>query len=197
METTVEMIKELRARTGAGVLESKNVLEETNGNFERAVQILRERGLAKAAKKVGREANEGLVEAYVHPGGRIASLIELNCETDFVARTEEFGALAHDLAMQVAATAPRYVDVDQVPAEVLESERAEYRAEFEAQNKPAHLIDRIVEGKLDKFLDETCLLRQPFIRDTGMTVQELITSKIAKMGENIMVRRFARFEVGQ
>ncbi len=197
MEITVDMVKELRARTGAGVLECKKTLEETNGDFDRAVQLLRERGLAKAAKKVGREAREGIIEAYVHPGGRLASLVELNCETDFVARTEEFQALAHDLAMQVAATAPLYVDADQVPQEVLERERATYRAEMENQGKPSHIVDRIVDNKLEKFLDQVCLLRQQFIKDEGMTVQDLITSKIAQLGENIVVRRFARFEVGE
>jgi elongation factor Ts len=197
MEITVDMVKELRARTGAGVLECKKALEETSGDFDRAVQLLRKRGLAKAAKKVGREVHEGVIEAYVHPGGRLASLVELNCETDFVARTEEFQALAHDLAMQIAATAPLYVDADQVPEEVLERERAKYRAEMEAQGKPPHIIDRIVENKLEKFLDQVCLLRQPFIKDEGMTVQALITSKIAQLGENIVVRRFARFELGE
>jgi len=197
MEITVDMVKELRARTGAGVLECKKALEEANGDFDQAVQLLREKGLAKAAKKAGRETREGIIEAYVHPGGRLASLVELNCETDFVARTEEFQALAHDLAMQVAATAPLYVDADQVPEEVLERERATYRAEMENQGKPPYLIDRIVENKLEKFLDEVCLLRQQFIKDEGMTVQDLITSKIAQLGENIVVRRFARFELGE
>lgn len=197
MPITAEMIKELRARTGAGVLECKKVLEETNGDFDRAASILRERGLAKAARKAGREANQGVVEAYVHAGGRLGVLVELNCETDFVARTEEFRNLAHDLAMQVAATAPLYVDVDQISPEVLEQERARYRAEFEGQNKPPQVIDRIVEGKLEKFLDQSCLLRQPFIKDEGMTVRELITSKIATLGENIVVRRFARFALGE
>lgn len=197
MQITTEMVKELRARTRAGVLECKKVLEETDGDFDRAAEILRERGLAKAAKKVGREANEGIIEAYVHPGGRLAALVELNCETDFVARTEEFIALAHDLAMQVAATSPLYVDVDQVPQEVVEQERAAYRAEMEEQGKPARIIDRIVDGKLEKFHDQVCVMRQPFIKDSGLTVQELITNKIAQLGENIVVRRFARFELGK
>jgi len=197
MPITAEMIKDLRARTGAGVLECKRVLEETNGDFDRAVSLLRKRGLAKAAKKAGREANQGVVEAYVHAGGRLGVLVELNCETDFVARTEEFRNLAHDLAMQIAATAPLYVDVDQISPEVLERERARYRQEFEGQNKPPQVIDRIVEGKLEKFLDQSCLLRQTFIKDEGMTVRELITSKIAALGENIVVRRFARFELGE
>jgi len=172
MAVTAEMVKMLRERTGAGVLECRNVLQETGGQMERAVEILRERGLAKAAKKAGREARQGLVEAYTHGGGRVGALIELNCETDFVARTPQFRDLAHDLAMQVVATNPLYLREEEVPADVLEQ-----------------VADQ------ERFLSETVLIRQPFIKDQGITVGQLITEKIAQLGENIVLRRFARFEL--
>jgi elongation factor Ts len=196
MEITAAMVKELRERTGAGILECRNVLAETNGNFDEAADLLRERGLAKAAKKAGRETNQGLIEAYIHAGGRVGALVELNCETDFVARTSEFRELAHDLAMQVVAANPRYMDVSDVPADVLEHQASDYRAEFENQGKPAHILDKIVTNKLESFLDEVCLLRQPFIKDGNMSVSDLVTARIAQIGENIVVRRFARFELG-
>lgn len=174
MTITAEMVKELRERTGAGVLECRNTLQETGGNLDQAVDLLRERGLAKAAKKAGRETRQGLVEAYTHGGGRVGAMIELNCETDFVARTPQFRELAHDLAMQVVATNPKYVREEDVPAEVLEKE----------------------EDK-DRFLDEAVLLRQAFIKDPSLTIAQLITQKIAHLGENIVLRRFARFELGE
>jgi len=197
MTITTEMVKELRQRTGAGVLECKKVLEETSGDMDRAMEILHERGLAKAAKKVEREAKDGLIEAYVHPGGRLASLIEVNCETDFVARTPDFKELVHDLAMQVVATNPRYVAMADVPADVLEQEQGHHRAQLASENKSPQMIEEIVAGRMAKFYAEACLLQQPFIKDEGKTVQDLITEKIAKLGENIRVKRFARFELGE
>lgn len=196
MAITTEMVKELRQRTGAGILDCKNALEATGGDADKAVVYLREKGLAKAAKKHGRETNEGIIEPYVHAGGRVASLVELNCETDFVARTEEFHKLAHDIAMQVVATSPQYRVPEDIPEEVLAQEKAIYVAEFQDSGKPEHIIDRIVEGRLKKYYSDVCLLKQPFIRDSDKTVEELIQEHIAKLGENITVRRFVRFEIG-
>ncbi len=196
-EITAQMVKELRERTGAGVLDCKNALAEAGGDMERAAEILREKGLADAAKRVGREANEGVIGSYVHAGSRVAALVELNCETDFVARTDEFQALAHDLAMQVVAARPLYVSPEDIPPEVLERERATYRAQVAGSGKPEHVVERIVEGKLEKFLDEVCLMRQPFIKDDSITVGDLIRQAMARLGENIVVRRFARLAVGE
>ncbi len=195
MEITTEMVKELRQRTGAGVLDCKKALEEVSGDMEQATKLLRKKGLAIAAKKAEREAREGLVEAYVHAGGKLGVLLELNCETDFVARTEDFQELAHDLAMQVAATNPRYLTPDDIPDEVLERERERHR-EQAGEGKSEDIVERIVEGKLTKYYEDVCLLEQPFIKDEGLTVRDLVTSKIAKLGENIKVRRFTRFELG-
>ncbi|MGQ9585048.1 MAG: translation elongation factor Ts [Anaerolineae bacterium] len=194
---TAEMVKQLRGITGAGVLDCRNALSAAEGDMERAIGILREKGLDEATKKMGRAANEGTIGSYVHAGSRVAALVELNCETDFVARTEEFQALAHDLAMQVVASKPRYVSLEDVPADVLDKEREAYRAQGVGSGKPEHIVERIVQGKLDKFLDEVCLMRQPFIKDDSMTVEELIRQAIAKLGENIVVRRFARLAVGE
>jgi elongation factor Ts len=197
LEITVSMVKELREETGAGVLDCKKALEVSNGDFERAVEHLREKGLAAAAKRADREAKEGLIESYVHAGSRVGALLELNCETDFVARTEEFRQLAHDLAMQVVACRPQYLSREDVPAEALEAERNKYRAQFVDSGKPDHIIDRIIEGKLQKFYEEFCLTEQPFIRDGDLTIQEVLTQAIAKLGENIVVRRFVRFGLGE
>jgi elongation factor Ts len=191
------MVKDLRQMTGAGVLECKNVLEETQGDMEKAAQVLRERGLAKAAKKVGREANEGLIGHYVHSGSRVAALVEVNCETDFVARTPDFQEFVHDMAMQVVASSPRYVSVQDVPHAVVDSEKAEYRQQFLDEGKPERILDRIVEGKLSKFYEQACLLEQPFIKDDDRKVGTLLTEMIAKLGENIVIKRFVRFQVGE
>ncbi len=197
MEITVSMVKELREETGAGVLDCKKALEISDGDFERAVEYLREKGMDAAVKRAGREAKEGVVESYVHAGSRVGALLELNCETDFVARTDEFRQLAHDLAMQVVASSPQYLSPEDVPAETLEAEKKIYRAQFADSGKPDQVVDRIVEGKLKKFYQEVCLMDQPFIKDGDLTIREVITQAIAKLGENIMVRRFVRFELGE
>ena len=197
MAITVDMVKELRAATGAGILYCKKALEEAEGDFDKAIQYLREKGQAEARRRQDRETREGLIEGYVHAGNRVAALVEVNCETDFVARTDEFRKLAHDLAMQVVAARPLYISPEDIPPEVLEEEKRVLRAQAAATGKPAHILDKIAEGKLKKFYDEVCLLRQPFIKDPDITVQELITRAIAKLGENIVVRRFVRFEMGE
>ena len=196
MEITAAMVKELRQNTGAGILDCKNMLTETDGDMDEAAKRLREKGLAKAAKKVGREANEGLIGHYIHGGGRVAGLIEVNCETDFVAKTSEFQSFVHDMAMQVVAASPRFVSIEDVPNDVVEQEKADYREQMEDQGKPEHILDRIVEGKLKKFYQEVCLLEQPFIKDDSKKIGLLVTEMIAALGENIVLRRFSRFEVG-
>jgi elongation factor Ts len=195
MVVTTEMVKELREKTGAGVLDCRNALRDVEGDFDKAAEILRKKGLALAEKKAEREANEGLIEAYVHAGGKLGVLVELNCETDFVARTDEFRELAHDVALQVAATNPQYLAPGDVPADVVERER-EWQRQQVAPGKSEEVVDKILEGKLDKYFGDVCLLEQPFIKDESVTIRELITNTIAKLGENIQMRRFARFELG-
>lgn len=198
MTITTEQVRELRQRTGAGVLDAKKALVECDGDIDAAMQLLREKGLAKAAKKVTREASEGRVLSYVHGDpGRIGVLLELNCETDFVARTPGFRDLAHNLALQIAATSPEWVAEADVPEAALAHERATYQAQSSGDNKPAAVIDKIVEGKVNKWLDEVVLLRQPCIKDNAVTVGTMINHAIAEMGENIVVRRFARFALGE
>lgn len=196
MTIATETIKKLRQATGAGVLDCKRALEASEGDLEKAAAYLQRKGLAAAAKKANRATKEGLIGNYVHADGRLAALVELNCETDFVARTEEFRKLAHDLAMQVTATDPQYLSPEDIPAEVLSAKRDEYRARAKEEGKPERVIERIVEGKLEKFYEEVCLLKQPFIKDDDLSVEELITQTIAKVGENIVVRRFVRCELG-
>jgi len=193
---TADAVKELRERTGAGMMDCKNALVEADGDVEAAVVLLRERGLAAAAKKAGRDAREGTVASYIHTGGRVGVLIEVNCETDFVARTEEFQKLVRDLAMQVAGLAPLYVDIDRIPAEALEAKKAELAESDAAQGKPVEIRERIVEGQLRKWYQEVCLYEQPF-RDEDRPVKDLITEAISKIGENIRVRRFARYALGE
>ncbi len=195
-EITAAAVKELRDRTGAGFMECKRALEAAGGDLEAAIGILRERGLAAAAKKADREAREGLVGSYIHAGGKLGVLIEVNCETDFVARTEEFGRLVRDLAVQVAGLAPRWVDVADIPAEVVEAKRAELLAEPATAAKPEAVRGQIVDGQLRKWFREVCLLEQPF-RDEERTVRDLINERIAALGENIRVRRFVRFALGE
>jgi elongation factor Ts len=190
------MIKELRQRTGAGVLDCKLALEAHDGDIDKAVVYLREKGMAAAAKRASREAKEGLVGSYIHAGSKVGALVEVNCETDFVAHTDEFQKLSHDLAMQVVAAKPSYLTRDDVPTEVLEAESAVYRAQMQDSGKPDHILDRIVDGKLAKFYEETCLMDQPFIKEPSITVRELVQQNNARLGENIVVRRFVRFEVG-
>jgi elongation factor Ts len=193
---TADAVRELRERTGAGMMDCKRALEETGGDVESAVGLLRERGLAAASKKAGREAREGLVSSYIHTGGRVGVLIEVNCETDFVARTEEFQKLVRDLAMQVAGLYPLYVDVDRIPEADLEAKRAALLADEEVQKKPAEIRERILEGQLKKWYKEVCLLEQPF-RDEERTVRDLVNERIATIGENIRVRRFTRYALGE
>lgn len=197
MEISAQMVKELRQTTGSGILDCKKALEHSDGDLDKAIEYLREKGLAKAASKAGRATKEGLIEAYVHAGSRVASLVELNCESDFVARTEEFKELAHNLAMQVVASRPQYVTPEDIPEEVLEQEKSIYRAQMAEEGKPPHIIDKIVEGKLNKFYEEVCLVNQPFIKDDDKTVEQLVLEMIAKLGENIVIKRFVRFELGE
>jgi elongation factor Ts len=197
LKITTAMVKELREATGAGVLDCKTTLQETDGDFDRAVEYLRQKGLAAAAKRASRAANEGTIGSYVHAGSRVAALVEVNCETDFVARTDDFLALAHDLAMQVVAAKPKHLLPEDIPAEVIEAQKEIYLAQMEDSGKPEHVIDKIVEGKLQKYYQEVCLVQQPFIKDEGLTVQDVVTQVAAKLGENIVVRRFVRFELGE
>lgn len=195
-EITAAMVKDLREATGAGVLDCKKALAQADGDFDKAVEFLREKGLASAAKKADREANEGLIGTYIHPGSKMAGMVEVNCETDFVARTEQFQELARDLAMQVVAARPEYVSRDQVPADVVAKEKEIYRAQLADSGRPENIWDRIVEGKLEKWYSEVCLLEQGFIKDPDKTIQALLIENIASLGENIQIRRMARLEVG-
>jgi len=197
MAVSAESVKELRQRTGIGMMECKKALEESNGDIEKAITILRKKGHARAKDKMHREASEGAVGSYIHLNGKIGVLVELNCESDFVARNEEFQGLVKNIAMHIAASSPQYVTSEEVPPEVLEEEKDIIREQFKDSNKPPEIIEKIVQGKLGKFYQEACLLDQPYIKDDKMSVKELITSFIAKFGENILVRRFARFELGK
>lgn len=190
------MVKELREKTGAPMMDCRNALTEAKGNLEEAVVVLRKRGMASAAKKAGRTASEGAVGTYIHAGGKIGVLIEINCESDFVARTEDFQELLKDIAMHIAATDPRYIRKEDVTAEDMEREKEIYRAQAAQTGKPAPVIEKIVEGKMSKFYEEVCLLEQPFIKEQSVTIGQLIGQKVGKLGENLMVRRFARFKVG-
>ncbi|NLG52158.1 MAG: translation elongation factor Ts [Chloroflexi bacterium] len=195
MASITEGIKELREATGAGVLDCKKALEQTGGDVAKAAEILKEKGLARAAKKSERVAAEGRVEAYIHPGAKLATLVELNCETDFVARTEQFQELAHNLAMHIAAAAPQWVSREDIPESVIEAETKVYRSEMEGENKPDAVIARIIEGKLGKFYQQNVLLEQPYIRNEDQTIQDVLKEAIAKLGENIVIKRFARFQI--
>lgn len=190
-------VKKLREQTGAGMMECKKALEQADGDFSRAVDILRERGLAQAAKKAGRDANEGLIESYIHLQGRIGVLLEINCETDFVANTPDFHNLAHDIAMHIAAANPRVVSRDQVSAQDIEHERQVLMAQAQNEGKPAAIVEKMVEGRLEKFYKEICLLDQPYVKNPDVTIDQLLKEHIARLGEHIVVRRFARFERGE
>ena len=196
MEITAKMVRDLREKCGAGVLDCKKALEMHDGDFEKAALHLKEKGLAAAAKRADREVTEGIIGVYVHPGSRVAGLVELSCETDFVARTPEFQQLAKELAMHVVAMSPKYLSPESVPAEVLEEKRKGAILELEGSNKPAAVVEKVVQGKLDKFYNETCLLNQTYIKDDTLTIKDLVTHMITKVGENTRIRRFVRFEVG-
>jgi elongation factor Ts len=199
MASAAELVKELRERTGAGVMDCKVALDSSQGDLTGAVEFLRKKGLADAAKKAHREAKDGVVHAYIHPGAKIGVLVEVNCETDFVARTEDFQQLVKDLAMQVAAANPSYVAREQVPGAVIDKEREIYREQMADQKKPPQVLDKIIEGKLEKFFAEQCLLEQPFIRDsTGkVRIKDMVDQATSKMGERVVVKRFSRFQVGE
>ena len=196
-EITTQMVKELRQATNAGVLDCKKALADTDGNFDDAVEILRKKGLSSAAKKATRETTEGLIGHYVHAGGRMAGIVELACETDFVARTEQFQKLAHDLSMHVVAARPEYVNRDEVPGDVLEREMGIFREQAISSGKPEHILDKIIEGKIDKWYSEVCFLEQGFIRDPDKSIQDLLTDNIAALGENIRINAFARLAIGE
>ncbi len=196
-EVTIEQIKELREKTGAGVNDCKKALEETKGDMEKAVDYLREKGIASAAKKSIRTAKEGVIYAYIHSNEKLGVLLELNCETDFVARTEDFKEIAKDIAMQIAAMNPSYIKREDIPQEVIEKEKEIYRAQLKDSKKPEQVIEKIINGKLEKYYTEVCLLEQPFIKDDKKNIDVLIKEKISKLGENIIVKRFARFIVGE
>jgi elongation factor Ts len=196
MTITSNQVKELREKTGAGMMDCKRALEETGGDSEKALVILREKGLAAAAKREGRQASEGIAEAYIHPGGKIGVLVEVNCETDFVARTEDFQRLAREIAMQIAAANPSYVERSQVPEEVVEQEKEIYRQKAVNDGRPAAAIDKIVAGQVEKFFESICLLDQPYVRDPKKKVQDLLNEATAKIGERLVVRRFVRYRVG-
>ncbi|HEV8583272.1 MAG TPA: translation elongation factor Ts [Thermoanaerobaculia bacterium] len=196
-EITAQMVKELRERTGAGMMDCKNALGETKGDIDAAVDALRKKGLAAAAKKAGRVTAEGAVGSYIHAGGKIGVLVEVNCETDFVARTDQFQELVRDIAMHIAASDPRFVRREEVTPDALERERAIFREQALASGKPANVVERIVEGKMEKYYSEFVLLEQPFVKNPDLTVAQLIAEKVGKIGENIQVRRFARYKLGE
>jgi len=197
MEITAAMVKKLRDLTGAGMMECKAALTEAKGNIDEATTILRKRGLAQATKKAGRSTNEGLIGHYIHMGGKIGVLVEVNCESDFVARTDDFQSLTREIAMHIAAASPLYVRREEVPGDVLDKERGIYRGQMEGQNKPPAVIEKIVDGKLNSFYEQVCLMDQPSVRDPKVTIGQIIQQAIAKMGENITIPRFVRFKLGE
>ncbi len=196
MAVTMDQVKELRERTGAGILDCKNILNQTNGDIDEAIKVLREKGLASAAKKADRTATDGRIEVYIHSGNRMAALVEVSCETDFVAKTDDFKKLAYDLAMHIAAARPTYLNREDVPAAELEREREILREQNAGSNKPANIIEKIVEGRIEKFYGEVVLLDQEFVKDPSVKIKDMIKEAIAKLGENIVVRRFTRYEIG-
>ena len=197
MEVSASMVKDLREKTGAGMMDCKKALAESGGNFEKAVDYLRQKGLATAARRAGKVASEGQIGSYVHAGGKIGVMVEVNCETDFVAKTDDFQAFAKDVAMHIAASSPLYIQRENVPPEVLEREREIYRAQAREAGKPEKIMEKIVEGKLEKYYSEVCLLEQPFVKDPDRTVQDVLTGLIGKLGEKVEIRRFIRFQVGE
>ncbi len=197
MEITTEMIKKLRAATNAPMLDCRKALQEANGDYDKAVDWLREKGMATAAKRADREASNGVVEMYSHGGGRVGVMVEINCETDFVARAEQFRTLAHEIALQIAASAPRYITAEEIPADELEHEKEIARARAKEEGKPDNVLAKIVEGRVEKYKDEICLMRQAYIRDESLTIEKLILQNVAAIGENVIVRRFQRWELGE
>jgi elongation factor Ts len=197
MAAAATLVKELREKTGAGILDCQKALSENGNDIEKAIDYLRQKGLAAAQKRAGREANEGLISAYIHPGSRIGVLVEVNCETDFVARNDEFQALVKDVSLQIAAARPSYVKREDIPSDVIEREKAVYQGQCKEMGKPEAAWPNIIEGKLEKFYQEMCLLEQAFIKDPSVTIKDLLTQRIAKIGENIVIRRFTRYELGQ
>ena len=197
MNITADMVKELRQRTGIGVMECKEALQESQGLIDKAIEILRKKGYARAKDKMSREAGEGMIASYIHMNGKIGVLVEVNCESDFVARNEEFKELVKNIAMQIAASSPRYVSSEEIPAAEIDQEKEIIKSQLKDMKKPPEIIEKIVQGKLNKFYEEVCLLDQPYIREDKMTVRQLVSSMIAKIGENIKVKRFARFELGK
>jgi elongation factor Ts len=197
MDISLDLIKKLREATGSGILDVKEALQNSDGDFDKAVDYLRQKGLAKAAKRSDRDASEGVVELYSHGDGRVGVMVEINCETDFVARSDEFREFAHEVALQIAASAPKWVDEDQIPEDVIEHEKEIAAARYKEEGKPDNIIEKILEGMVEKFKTDNCLLKQPYIRDEEITIQELLHEKIASIGENIVVRRFERWERGE
>ena len=197
MEISIEQVKDLRQRTGAGIIDCKAALQEAKGDMDGAIEYLRRKGLATAAKKAGRIAADGLVASYIHAGGKMGVLVEINCETDFVAKTEDFQTFVKNMAMQIAAANPQYIQREDIPPDVLEKERRIYRNQALDAGKPEKVIDKIVEGKVERFYSEVCLLEQTYIKDSDLTVKEVLDAIIAKIGENIAIRRFARFQLGE
>ena len=197
MEISIELVKDLRQRTGAGVADCKAALMEAQGNMEAAIDCLRRKGLATAATKAGRIAMDGLVSSYIHAGGKMGVLVEVNCETDFVAKTEDFQSFVKNIAMHIAAANPQYIKREEIPEEVLDRERAIYRTQAQDAGKPQKIIDKIVEGKMERFYSEVCLLEQTYVRDPDLTIKEFLDAMIAKVGENVSIRRFARFQLGE
>ena len=197
MAITAKLVSDLRSRTGAGIMDCKKALTETNGNIDEAIQKLREQGLRASEVKGSRATEEGLIVSYIHPGSRVGTLVELNCETDFVARTEQFQTLGKEIAMQVAAAKPKYIKPEDVPANDLKAEKAILKAQAEQEGKPPHIAERIVEGRISKYYTETCLLQQPYIRDSDKTIESLVKDAIAQLGENIVIKRFVLYVLGQ
>jgi len=197
VEVSANMVKELREKTGAGMMDCKKALSETGGDFQKALDYLRQKGLATAAKRAGRVASEGRVGSYIHAGGKIGVMVEVNCETDFVAKTDDFQAFAKDIAMHIAASSPSYIRREEVTADVLEREKEIYRAQARDAKKPEKVMEKIVEGKLEKFYSEVCLLEQAFVKDPDITIQDLLNGLIGKLGEKVEIRRFTRYQVGE
>ena len=197
MEISAEQVKKLREKTGVGLMDCKEALKSANGDMEKAVDYLREKGLAKLAKRTGRAATDGSVSAYIHTGGKIGAMAEVNCETDFVAKTDQFQAFVKDIVMQIAASSPLYVRREEVPPDVLEREKTIYRNQARESGKPEKILDKIADGKLEKFYQEVCLMEQPFIKNADITIKELLEELVTKLGENIVIRRFVRFQLGE